>query len=294
VLRESVVRAAARVLRRAVFGCIVACVVVGGAAAGASADGRPTPNPQELWRAYPLEQTPKGGSGEPAPRRRAGRSSPMPEGAARGPALIGLASAAAGGALLVLMAVSMRHRRVLVPNGARPSAGDPAVASQAPRSSPSPSERPTPAKPTRRSNPARSRTRHAGSHASGRTAAVRNAPVCQIRWSPRSGCFYAVTAGADGLEQRVVRSSHLDWGEPSPPEPTREAQAALRQLAKELRDRDWRPLRAKGIDFDEQQWYARRFRRPEEAQAEKLRGGKPGAEVVGRSRGEQRRARARS
>jgi hypothetical protein len=49
----------------------------------------------------------------------------------------------------------------------------------------------------------------------------------------------------------------------TPPEQTLEAQAAIRRLAKTLRDSGWRPMRIKGKDFDEPQWYARRFRYPE-------------------------------
>ncbi|HMI68455.1 MAG TPA: hypothetical protein VK510_00585, partial [Solirubrobacteraceae bacterium] len=47
-----------------------------------------------------------------------------------------------------------------------------------------------------------------------------------------------------------------------PDEDSREARTAVRVLAKELRDKGWRPMRAKGDDFDEQRWYARRFRFP--------------------------------
>jgi hypothetical protein len=70
---------------------------------------------------------------------------------------------------------------------------------------------------------------------------------------------------ADGVERTLATSPRLDWRGRSPPEQSREAQAALRQLAKQLRDKGWRPMRAKGRDFGEQQWYARRFRPPEPA-----------------------------
>jgi hypothetical protein len=40
-----------------------------------------------------------------------------------------------------------------------------------------------------------------------------------------------------------------------------------------LRERGWKPLRAKGKDFDEPQWYARRFKQPPpEAPAEAAEG----------------------
>jgi hypothetical protein len=69
---------------------------------------------------------------------------------------------------------------------------------------------------------------------------------------------------ADGAENRVARSPRVERPGSSPPEQTPEAKAALRKLAKELRDDGWKPLRAKGKDYGEQQWYTRRFRRPVE------------------------------
>jgi hypothetical protein len=74
--------------------------------------------------------------------------------------------------------------------------------------------------------------------------------------------FSAVTVEADGVERAVAISPRFDWQGSSPPDQSREAQAALRRLSKQLRDDGWRPMRAKGTDFDEQRWYARRFRQP--------------------------------
>ena len=74
--------------------------------------------------------------------------------------------------------------------------------------------------------------------------------------------FSAVTVDADGVEHAVATSPRFGWRGSSPPEQSSEAQAALRRLAKQLRDDGWRPMRAKGTDFDEQRWYARRFRQP--------------------------------
>jgi hypothetical protein len=68
----------------------------------------------------------------------------------------------------------------------------------------------------------------------------------------------------DGVENRVARSPRVERPGSPPPEQTPEAKAALRKLAKELRDDGWKPLRAKGKDYGEQQWYTRRFRRPVE------------------------------
>jgi hypothetical protein len=77
-----------------------------------------------------------------------------------------------------------------------------------------------------------------------------------------------VTVDAQGAEQRVGRSPVLEGAPPGPPEETPEARAALRRLAKDVRERGWRPLRARGLDFGERQWYARRFRWPTEAESQ--------------------------
>jgi hypothetical protein len=96
-----------------------------------------------------------------------------------------------------------------------------------------------------------------------RAAAARRGPICQVRWSEAATCFYAVTTDADGGERRLAWSPPIEWEEAGPPdEESREARAALRVLSKELRDKGWRPMRAKGDDFDAPRWYARRFRLP--------------------------------
>jgi hypothetical protein len=249
VLRVSTVRVAARIWRRVWLGWIVvgACLVAGLGASAAPASHQA--NPEELWRAFPLEQQPEaGGGGAPAqapapPRRRAGAPSLAAREPPPGPPWIELGFVAAAGALLALVAVSLRARGVSVVLGVVPRAHGPATTQAGPR------------------------TRRTATSTRGQAAAARPGPVCQIRWSARSACFYAVPAGVDGDEQRVVRSQRLEGGQPSPPEQTSEARAAVRQLAKELRDRGWSPLRAKGADFDEWQWYARRFRWPAEAKA---------------------------
>jgi nucleotide-binding universal stress UspA family protein len=88
--------------------------------------------------------------------------------------------------------------------------------------------------------------------------------TCQVRWNRRGRSFYAVSVDSNGIEHMLASSPHLEEAGHAPPEETPEARAAIRQLAKELRDRGWRPLRAKGIDFEERRWYARRFRWPTE------------------------------
>jgi hypothetical protein len=97
----------------------------------------------------------------------------------------------------------------------------------------------------------------------GPPAAARRGPICQVRWSAPGTCFYAATTDVNGVEHRLAWSPPIEWRESGPPdEDSREARAAVRVLAKELRDKGWRPMRAKGDDFDEQRWYARRFRFP--------------------------------
>ncbi|HEX7299655.1 MAG TPA: hypothetical protein VF257_11655 [Solirubrobacteraceae bacterium] len=107
-------------------------------------------------------------------------------------------------------------------------------------------------------------------------APSRHGPVCQVRWSRRAERFYAVMTDPDGAERRLARSPRIDWRGLSPPdEDSREAQSAVRQLAKELRANGWRPLRAKGVDYDERRWYARRFRWVAEAEQDSPHAGAP-------------------
>jgi hypothetical protein len=109
-----------------------------------------------------------------------------------------------------------------------------------------------------------------------RPAAARTAPICQVHWIERGSRFTAKTVDADGVEHRLASSPPIASPVASPPEQTPDAERALRQLAKELRERGWKPLRAKGTDFDEPQWYARRFKRPPpETHAEGAEGGAP-------------------
>jgi hypothetical protein len=121
-----------------------------------------------------------------------------------------------------------------------------------------------------------------------RAAAARKAMTCQIRWNRRGRSFYAVSVDANGIEHMLASSARLEEAGPAPPDETPEARAALRHLAKELRDRGWRPMRAKGIDFEERRWYARRFRWPTEeelAEAGHADAGEVGEQVSGRSGG---------
>jgi hypothetical protein len=71
-------------------------------------------------------------------------------------------------------------------------------------------------------------------------------------------------ADRDGVEHMIASSPPVAWRGTGPPPDTPGTRWALERLARDLLERDWRPLRDKGIDFDERQWYSQRFRRPTE------------------------------
>jgi hypothetical protein len=233
VVGGSAVRASAPFRRRAglaLIVCLLSCVT----APAAPAQHQPQPNPEVLWRAYPLEQTPSGGAAAPrapAARPRAAESTSAP---ARDPAWALLAAAAA--TALAAGAAALRRMR-------RPS-----------RPAPAAIVIPGPILPPANASAVR------------RNGATGNGRVCQVRWSREGGAFYAVTVDADGVEHWLGDVQRLDWPGPGPPEPTREAQAALRLLVRDLRGHGWQALSGKGLDFDERRWYARRFRRPTETE----------------------------
>jgi hypothetical protein len=89
-------------------------------------------------------------------------------------------------------------------------------------------------------------------------------PICQIRWLPkgRGCCFSAVMTDDDGIEHTLATSPRVNWQAPTPPEQTLEAEVAVRRLAKSLRESGWKPMRTKGKDYNQPQWYTRRFRYP--------------------------------
>jgi hypothetical protein len=93
-------------------------------------------------------------------------------------------------------------------------------------------------------------------------APAQNGPICQVRWlgKGRGSCFSAVMVDAEGVEHSVATSRRVEWRGTAPPDESPESQAALRQLSKVLRESGWRPMRGKGRDFNEERWYARRFR----------------------------------
>jgi hypothetical protein len=329
--------------RRVAVAVAIACVVGGFGTAPALAQ---QPDPQELWRAFPLdpEKETRGGTTarqpaaptQPAPAAQptaSPPSSPLQEGNSSGPSWIVLFAAAVAGAVFVALVLALHGRYTArrqalrarsvaeaevpaLPKDlpwptARPAGGRAGgrddIAERPPARVPRELERatyrpgtratfelptrgtfelptratfelptratfdsPTRAQPPRPAAAAPPRVGRAERPAGRALATARNGPVCQVRWSRRGARFYAVTTDPDGVEKRLARSPQFEWHELAPPaEDSREAQAALRKLAKELRERGWRPLRAKGFDFDERQWYARRFRWPTDAERQK-------------------------
>jgi hypothetical protein len=93
-------------------------------------------------------------------------------------------------------------------------------------------------------------------------AAAATGPVCQVRWlgKGRGSCFSAVMVDENGVEHSVATSRRVEWRGSAPPDENPESQAALRQLSKILRDRGWRAMRGRGKDYNDERWYARRFR----------------------------------
>jgi hypothetical protein len=297
VLGGSAYRAGADIRRPVgLVAAAVVCVLVVGAPA-ATAQQRTTTNPAEdLWRDYPLEQTPTTSGGEARPPSSAPSTAPRP--AADDDSGLGAwwIAAVAGAAVCALALAAGVRRRRRGPSEAEPGWGaapepatDPQAAAAPPaRLRPQAAQQPQPAAPPSAPprplavegpqgpappRPADEPQDAAVPQAQPRPAAgrqgraARSGPVCQVRWNASGGFFYAVTTDASGNEDGIARSPRLDGRGPGPPEQEPEAEVALRVLAKELRDRGWRPLRTKGIDAGERRWYARRFRWPTEAGA---------------------------
>jgi hypothetical protein len=261
-----------------------------------------TPNPEPLWNAYPLDNggssAGAGGakSGSTATPARAATTTAqtatthLSDEAGDGPPWLLMAAAAGGGALFVVVLLTLQGRRArkrepdlvraadkwpwLKPSDAR--AHDRRVERLREATNGAPPREPAfdiaeaIAVPRRRferepEEMAAATTNGTAAAPAGNSkpAAARRGPICQVRWSPAASCFYAVMTDADGFDERVARSPSFEWhGHEPPDEESREARAALRVLSKELRDSGWRPMRLKGTDFDEQRWYARRFRGP--------------------------------
>ena len=211
--------------------------------------------PEELWRAYPLEQSvTTGDDARPALSRAAAAAAREPA-QVEGPlsretgSWTALLLATALGLLLVAGVGAVVRRRAALGavagggRGPEPELFFIAELPRAPaRTAPVAASMPMAlAPPRRRSAPG---------------------PVCQVRWlrGRGGGRFCAVVAEADGTERRVALSPPVASAGTSPPDATPETQRALRALAKDLRADGWRPLRAKGEDLGEIRWYTRRFK----------------------------------
>jgi hypothetical protein len=270
VLGQRGAAALARACRRAGLAGAVACAALG-AAPPALADRGPRPDPSELWRAYPLEQKPSTVAKSPAaataatPGNERTAATPDADHDSAGPAPGVIAAIGFATALLAAAAMALRRRHrdraaTALPRAApraAPLAGPPAQrAIEPPRSTPPRAATRSPATQLPAAAPPPAANRN------GRAAAARKTPVCQVRWNAVGRWFYAAYADAAGVERLVAASERLEGHRSQPPDETPEARAALRNLAKDLRGQGWRPLRARGIDFDERRWYARRFRQP--------------------------------
>jgi MYXO-CTERM domain-containing protein len=292
VLGQRGARASARVWRQTGLAGVVVCAVTGIAVASAHADRHTQPDPSELWRAYPLEQKPstvaESPGATPAGQRiaRKSPSSSAGEGSDRPPSVV-IAAIGAAAALLAMAVIALRRKR-------RRRAA-PAHSRAAPRAAPlagpaaAHSGRVATAAAQPDVEPALPSAVPAARARNGqRAAAARESMACQIHWSRRGRSFYAVSVDADGIEHMLARSARLEEAGPAPPDETPDARAALRKLAKDLRERGWRPLRARGVDFGERQWYARRFRWPTEAETQRgvAEGDAPDREGAGHPGGE--------
>jgi hypothetical protein len=254
--------------------------VAGVVPAEAPAKNVATPNSEKLRQAVPLDYTPATATSTPArasaaaqpqATQIAGPTTLVPAGNGSGPSWIVLLAAAVGGAACVLVPLAVLQRR----RAAGPRVDVGSVDLPEPPRLPATALRPSAAAPLRVAPVERESSRTPGS---------RDASVCQVRWSRRAGRFYAVTTDSQGVERRLANSPPFEWPHLSPPpEESREAQAALRELAKELREKGWRPLRAKGFDFDERRWYARRFRWPTQAEAAQATTSPPGQRTAPRA-----------
>jgi hypothetical protein len=266
---------------------LVAVCALGGATAAFGQQGT-TSNPEELWKAYPLEQRPTTQAPVPAAPRPATTASTADDGS--GGSLWWLVAALAAGGAVALGAVALRRRRgraaeVELPAGGPATPTAPAAAPvpatpPAPAAAPVPATPPAPAAaPVPATTPAQAAARvpprpeppapPPEPPAPPPARPQRQAdPVCQVRWNRAGGFFFAVTAGPDGAEREIARSPSVDRNGSAPPEQEPELEVALKVLSKQLRDLGWRPLRARGFDYDERRWYARRFRWPTDADAE--------------------------
>ena len=215
--------------RRGLLAALAGCVLAAAAAAGPATAQRSGSNPEELWRAYPLEQSPTRAS---APEQRPRRAQPA-EGSRDGwdPTIVAVAAAAAGallaGGVLALMALRGRRPPALrAPLPTARSANPPASRSPPPRW-------PGPPAPE----------------------------TCWIvcwRGNGRAA-FYAIARDADGHQQFIGESPAFATTPNAPLVLEGAAFDALQSLATRLSERGWEaavPVGAPGAV-----WHAQEFRR---------------------------------
>jgi hypothetical protein len=235
----------AAVWRRAAVACAGACAVAALAVSPALAErARATRTPDELWRAYPLEQTTPSTAATPArpsasplagPRPAADTTSGSPSGGGRSRTVRLLIAGALVVAAVAVAVEALPFRR-------------------------RPRRRRARLRARRAGPPVAPRVNGGAPSENGRPVDPRG-PVCEVRWRSHGtrSWFSAVTVDADGVERTVATSPLVPGRGASPPERTPETQAALRRLSKTLRDEGWRPMRTKAKHGG---WYGRRFRLP--------------------------------
>lgn len=261
-----------------VAACALAAML--GAPAGAGAQ---SPDPAPLWKAYPLDEgataKPQTTQAQPTPSPTTPTARPelqASDEAGDGPPWLLIGLAGIGGALFmtaVLAAGRRRDGRHEPPAPPLPATANGRANGHVPREAvaaalvaPSAPREPAFEVPEAVSVPIRRFDREPGEPAptpQQRAAAARRGPICQVTWDAERSRFRAVATDEGGIEHELARSLRFDWHGPQPPPSDhRPAQSALRVLAKDLREKGWRPMRNKGTDLDAPRWYARRFRFP--------------------------------
>jgi len=273
------------VLRSSAVVLVVVCAL-GGAPAAFGQQGT-TSNPEELWKAYPLEQRPTTQAPAQAPAASRPPTTATTADDGSGGSLWWLVAVVAGVGAVALGVVAVRRRggrgtdaEPAADRPAAPPAPEPVKLREfiSPPPEPEPPPPPEPVEALELASPALEPVLLPEPPAPppepeppapppARTPRKAD-PVCQVRWNRSGGFFVAVTGDPDGAEREIARSPSVDRNGSAPPEQEPELEVALKVLSKQLRDLGWRPLRARGFDFDERRWYARRFRWPTETDAE--------------------------
>jgi hypothetical protein len=209
---------------------LTGCALVSAGAPGSAAAQRPSPNPEELWRAYPLEQSPPQASAPEPPQRRAQPTEASHESWPRsifGADAVAVGAFLGGGGLAILW---LRRRR-----------GSPALRA------------PLPAARAADATPSRSPPR--------RTPGALAPESCWIVcWrGTGQGVFYAVARDAEGHQQLIAESPAFTATPNRPLVLEGAAFDALQSLAARLSRSGWEaaaPVGARGAV-----WHAQEFRR---------------------------------